>query len=154
MHPFQYQRAASPSAAIDIAGRQAGGPPTLAAIQYLAGGTTILDLMKLDTMRPLTLIDINGFDAGYAEIRADAKGLHLGALARMADVAHDAAVLRDDENQPFVYLAAGSNQFGRRSVEIGESQNGQTQILKGLSVGDKVVGNGSLFLQFANSFQQ
>jgi membrane fusion protein, heavy metal efflux system len=66
----------------------------------------------------------------------------------------DAAVLRDDENQPFVYLAAGSNQFGRRAVEIGESQNGQTQILKGLAVGDKVVGDGSLFLQFANSFQQ
>jgi len=66
----------------------------------------------------------------------------------------DAAVLRDDENQPFVYVTAGSNQFGRRAVEIGESQNGQTQILKGLSVGDKVVGDGSLFLQFANSFQQ
>ncbi len=47
----------------------------------------------------------------------------------------------------------GSNQFGRRAVEIGESQNGQTQILKGLSAGDKVVGDGSLFLQFANSFQ-
>jgi cobalt-zinc-cadmium efflux system membrane fusion protein len=66
----------------------------------------------------------------------------------------DAAVLRDDENQPFVYVTAGSNQFGRRAVEIGESQNGRTQILKGLSVGDKVVGDGSLFLQFANSFQQ
>jgi membrane fusion protein, heavy metal efflux system len=66
----------------------------------------------------------------------------------------DAAVLRDDENQPFVYVAAGSNQFGRRAVEIGDSQNGQTQILKGLSVGDRVVGDGSLFLQFANSFQQ
>jgi cobalt-zinc-cadmium efflux system membrane fusion protein len=66
----------------------------------------------------------------------------------------DASVLRDDENQPFVYVAVGSNQFGRRAVEIGESQNGQTQILKGLSMGDKVVGNGSLFLQFANSVQQ
>jgi membrane fusion protein, heavy metal efflux system len=65
----------------------------------------------------------------------------------------DAAVLRDDENQPFVYVASGSNQFGRRSVEIGESQNGQTRILKGLSVGEKVVGDGSLFLQFANSLQ-
>ena len=65
----------------------------------------------------------------------------------------DAAVLRDDENQPFVYVATGSNQFGRRAVEIGESQNGQTQILKGLSAGEKVVGNGSLFLQFANSIQ-
>ena len=66
----------------------------------------------------------------------------------------DASVLRDDENQPFVYVAAGPGQFGRRAVDIGESQNGQTQILKGLSAGDKVVGNGSLFLQFANSFQQ
>jgi cobalt-zinc-cadmium efflux system membrane fusion protein len=65
----------------------------------------------------------------------------------------DSAVLRDDENQPFVYVATSSNQFGRRQVDIGQSENGETQILKGLSPGDKVVGNGSLFLQFANSFQ-
>jgi cobalt-zinc-cadmium efflux system membrane fusion protein len=65
----------------------------------------------------------------------------------------DAAVLRNDENQPFVYVADSSNQFGRRPVEIGESQSGQTQILKGLSAGEKVVGDGSLFLQFANSLQ-
>jgi membrane fusion protein, heavy metal efflux system len=65
----------------------------------------------------------------------------------------DSSVLRDDENQPFVYLATGSNQFGRRSVEIGQSEAGKTQILKGLNPGDKVVGDGSLFLQFANSFQ-
>jgi RND family efflux transporter MFP subunit len=65
----------------------------------------------------------------------------------------DAAVLRDDENQPFVYIATGANQFGRRGVEIGQSENGQTQILQGLSAGEKVVGNGSLFLQFANSIQ-
>ncbi len=65
----------------------------------------------------------------------------------------DASVLRDDENQPFVYVATGSNQFGRRAVEIGQSEAGKTQILKGLSPGDKVVGDGSLFLQFANSFQ-
>jgi membrane fusion protein, heavy metal efflux system len=66
----------------------------------------------------------------------------------------DAAVLRDDENHPFVYVATGANQFGRRLVEIGQSQAGQTQILKGLSTGEKVVGDGSLFLQFANSFQR
>jgi membrane fusion protein, heavy metal efflux system len=65
----------------------------------------------------------------------------------------DAAVLRDDQNQPFVYVVTGSNQFGRRGVEIGQSQSGQTQILKGLSAGEKVAGNGSLFLQFANSIQ-
>jgi cobalt-zinc-cadmium efflux system membrane fusion protein len=66
----------------------------------------------------------------------------------------DAAILRDDQNQPFVYVAAGSNQFGRRSVEIGQSQDGHTQVLKGLSPGEKVVGDGSLFLQFANSLQR
>jgi len=68
----------------------------------------------------------------------------------------DAAVLRDSdsENQPFVYAAAGSNQFGRRPVTVGESLNGQTQITGGLKAGDQVIGNGSLFLQFANSQQR
>jgi cobalt-zinc-cadmium efflux system membrane fusion protein len=66
----------------------------------------------------------------------------------------DAAVLRDTENQPFVYAAASANQFGRRSVTLGESLNGQTQITGGLKPGDRVVGNGSLFLQFANSLQR
>jgi len=65
----------------------------------------------------------------------------------------DSSVLRDDNNEPFVYVATGANQFGRRDVETGQSQNGRTQILKGISVGEKVVGDGSLFLQFANSFQ-
>jgi cobalt-zinc-cadmium efflux system membrane fusion protein len=65
----------------------------------------------------------------------------------------DSSILRDDNNQPFVYVLIGANQFGRRDVEIGQSENGQTQILKGISVGDRVVGDGSLFLQFANSLQ-
>jgi cobalt-zinc-cadmium efflux system membrane fusion protein len=65
----------------------------------------------------------------------------------------DASILRDDENQPFLYLLTGANQFSRRDVDIGASQNGQTQILKGLSTGEKVAGDGSLFLQFATSFQ-
>jgi len=66
----------------------------------------------------------------------------------------DAAVLRDGQNQPFVYAAASSNQFGRRSVTLGESLNGQTQITSGLKAGDQVIGDGSLFLQFANSLQR
>jgi len=66
----------------------------------------------------------------------------------------DAAVLRDNENQPFVYVAASPNQFGRRSVTLGESLNGQTEIASGLKAGDQVIGNGSLFLQFANSLQR
>jgi len=66
----------------------------------------------------------------------------------------DSAILRDTENQPFVYAAASSNQFGRRSVTLGESLSGQTQITGGLKTGDRVIGNGSLFLQFANSLQR
>jgi cobalt-zinc-cadmium efflux system membrane fusion protein len=65
----------------------------------------------------------------------------------------DSSILRDDNNQPFVYVAIGANQFGRRDVEIGQSENEKTQILKGISVGERVVGDGSLFLQFANSLQ-
>jgi cobalt-zinc-cadmium efflux system membrane fusion protein len=75
-----------------------------------------------------------------------------GAIADAIAVP-DSSVLRDDNNQPFVYVAVGASQFGRRDVETGQSQNGHIQILKGISVGEKVVGDGSLFLQFANSFQ-
>ena len=66
----------------------------------------------------------------------------------------DAAVLRDAENEPFVYAEAASNQFGRRPVTLGESLNGQTEIMSGLKPGDRIVGDGSLFLQFANSLQR
>lgn len=66
----------------------------------------------------------------------------------------DAAILRDSENQPFVYTATSSNQFGRRPVTLGESLNGQTEVTSGLKAGDQVIGDGSLFLQFANSLQR
>jgi len=65
----------------------------------------------------------------------------------------DSAVLRDDENQPFVYVATADNKFRRRPVEIGQSQDGHTQILSGLTAGEKIVGDGSLFLQFQNAIQ-
>jgi len=66
----------------------------------------------------------------------------------------DSAVLRDSENQPFVYTEVGGNQFGRRTVTLGDSIKGQTQIMTGLKLGDRVIGDGSLFLQFANSLQR
>ena len=65
----------------------------------------------------------------------------------------DSAVLRDTENQPFVYLQSGSNQFARRLVKVGDSQGGRTQVTDGLKEGEHVVGDGSLFLQFKNSLQ-
>ncbi len=75
-----------------------------------------------------------------------------GVLSNVTAVPNS-SVLRDDNNQPFVYVATGANQFGRRDVDLGQSQNGQTQIIKGISAGERVVGDGSLFLQFANSLQ-
>jgi cobalt-zinc-cadmium efflux system membrane fusion protein len=78
--------------------------------------------------------------------------VHAGELANALTVP-DAAVLRDTENQPFVYVQVGSNQFARRLVNVGDSQDGRTLILDGLKKGEQVVGNGSLFLQFKNSLQ-
>jgi len=66
----------------------------------------------------------------------------------------NAAVLRNAENEPFVYLLAGQNQFAMRNVIIGQSSEQATEITSGLSAGDRVVANGGLFLQFANSLQR
>lgn len=65
-----------------------------------------------------------------------------------------ASVLRNTENQPFVYVQTGATDFARRMVQTGETQGGSTEILSGLSPGDKVVADGSLFLQFQNSLQR
>jgi xanthine dehydrogenase YagS FAD-binding subunit len=96
MRPFHYYRAASRADAI----RQAGAHPQAPAdapdaVQYLAGGTTLVDLMKLDVMRPSTLVDINALAAGNSEIGVEQGRLRLGALARMSDAADHPAVRRD-----------------------------------------------------------
>lgn len=64
-------------------------PSVLARTQYLAGGTTLIDLMRLDVMRPERVTDINGLEkqtpSGHIEMGS--RGLWLGALTRMAQVA-------------------------------------------------------------------
>ncbi|HXH67336.1 MAG TPA: efflux RND transporter periplasmic adaptor subunit [Candidatus Limnocylindrales bacterium] len=65
----------------------------------------------------------------------------------------DSAILRDTENQPFVYVQAGPNQFARRVVTLGQTVKDRTQITSGLKESEQVVGDGSLFLQFKNSNQ-
>ena len=66
----------------------------------------------------------------------------------------DSAVLRDSENEPFVYVLSGANQFARRQVKVGDSTSGRTLIESGLKEGERVAGDGSLFLQFKNSLQR
>jgi cobalt-zinc-cadmium efflux system membrane fusion protein len=66
----------------------------------------------------------------------------------------DAAVLRNSQNEPFVYVAVGQNQFAHRQINVGQRVGGQTQVTDGLHPGDQIVTQGALFLQFANSLQQ
>jgi xanthine dehydrogenase YagS FAD-binding subunit len=79
MRPFQFTRADDAKAA--ILAHQADAA-------YLAGGTTLLDLMKLDVMRPSQVVDINALHkASAGQIEFGANGLRLGAMVRMADAA-------------------------------------------------------------------
>jgi len=63
------------------------------------------------------------------------------------------AILRNDENLPFVYVEASAGKFAQRLVDIGAEQGDETEIVKGLKESEKVVAKGSVFLQFANSNQ-
>ncbi|MBC7940463.1 MAG: xanthine dehydrogenase family protein subunit M [Chitinophagaceae bacterium] len=87
--------AALPSASTSVA--IAGGESAVGApIQFLAGGTTLIDLMKLDVMRPARLIDITRINSPrMRSIEITAEGLFIGALATMRQVADHAAVRRD-----------------------------------------------------------
>jgi len=87
------------------------------------------------------------------------KDMYVSAIVRAAALRNvftvpDAAILRDTENEPFVYVQTAANEFARRQVTLGDSNNGRVQIKSGLNEGERVAGNGSLFLQFMNSLQK
>ncbi len=63
------------------------------------------------------------------------------------------AVLYDEQNFPFVYVQVERGKFAQRQVTLGTQQNGQTEITQGVKDGDPVVTQGSVFLQFANSYK-
>jgi xanthine dehydrogenase YagS FAD-binding subunit len=89
MRPFAYQRPADRAAALQAITTPNAG--------ILAGGTTLLDLMKLDAMQPEAVVDIKGLapvGAG-AGIDASAGGLHLSAFVTMAETAGHPDVARD-----------------------------------------------------------
>jgi len=96
MRPFIYQKAIDASAAIRALATPVGSNNSSieASIQPLAGGTTLIDLMKLDVMRPAGLIDINPLAGEWSQINLEGGNLKLGALARMSDVADHPQVQR------------------------------------------------------------
>jgi cobalt-zinc-cadmium efflux system membrane fusion protein len=72
---------------------------------------------------------------------------------REALVVPTTAVLYDPENLPFVYVQVESGKFAQRPVTLGTQHGDVTEIVKGVTESDRVVAQGSLFLQFANSYQ-
>ena len=95
MRPFAYERAVDASAAVRAASAGPADAHVRAPVQYLAGGTTLLDLMKIDVMRPERLIDLRPLAGQLGAIQADESGLSLGALATMAATANHPVVRRD-----------------------------------------------------------
>ena len=87
MKPFTYERARSLAEATSAAARIRGA-------RFIAGGTNLLDLMKLEIEAPTHLIDVNGLALDKIEATRDG-GLRIGALVRNTDVAADARVRRD-----------------------------------------------------------
>jgi xanthine dehydrogenase YagS FAD-binding subunit len=96
MRPFSFETVSSISGALQ-AGTRGGGDFSLdSPVHFLAGGTTLIDLMKLNVMRPEHVVDINalaGTEAG--RIEAGDRGLRLGTLVRMADAAEHAEINRN-----------------------------------------------------------
>jgi len=96
MRPFAYVRTETPEQALMAASAvDLQKPSPQPEKQFLAGGTNIVDLMKIDVMRPLTLIDINPLQEQLGSIEADDRGLRLGSLVRMGQVADHNVIKRD-----------------------------------------------------------
>jgi xanthine dehydrogenase YagS FAD-binding subunit len=88
MRPFAFDHVSTLAGAVQAAGH--------AQSAFLAGGTTLIDLMKLDVMQPDVVIDINRLgDSALGKIERTADGVRLGALVRMADAAAHPDIRRD-----------------------------------------------------------
>ena len=92
MERFQYTRAKTIPEAIGI-GAQSSTAQQGAPVRFLAGGTTLVDLMKLNVEHPTRVVDINHLALNTVELTPD--GLRIGALVRNAALAHEPNVVRD-----------------------------------------------------------
>lgn len=122
MRPFAYSRPQAIAQAVQAAAAPpsaASAPPTAAGAQFLAGGTTMLDLMKLNVMAPEALVDIGALaDEGLRSIEVSSKGLRLGALVRMAEAA-DHPQIRADYPVVAQSLTLAASQQLRNMASLG-----------------------------------
>ena len=111
MKTFTYERAQTPAQAAAAAARTPGA-------KFIAGGTNLLDLMKLQIETPAHLIDVNRLALDKVEATPDG-GLRIGALVRNTDLAADARVRRDYAVLSRALLAGASGQLRNKATTAG-----------------------------------
>lgn len=111
MKTFTYERVTTPAEAAASAQRTEGA-------KFIAGGTNLLDLMKLEIETPPHLIDVNGLALDSIEATAEG-GLRIGALVRNTDLAADGRVRRDYAVLSRALLAGASGQLRNQATTAG-----------------------------------
>ncbi|HYJ41647.1 MAG TPA: xanthine dehydrogenase family protein subunit M [Steroidobacteraceae bacterium] len=111
MKSFSYERAKTPAEAAAAAARIKGA-------RFIAGGTNLLDLMKLEVETPAHLIDVNGLALDKIEVLPDG-GLRVGALVRNTDLASDERVRREYPLLSRALLAGASGQLRNKATTAG-----------------------------------
>jgi xanthine dehydrogenase YagS FAD-binding subunit len=111
MKSFTYERAKSPAEAAAAAAR-------VQDAKFIAGGTNLLDLMKLEIEKPAHLIDVNRLALDKIEALPDG-GLRIGALVRNTDLAADERVKRDYAVLSRALLAGASGQLRNKATTAG-----------------------------------
>lgn len=111
MKPFTFERARTPAEAAAAAERKPGA-------RFIAGGTNLLDLMKLQIETPTHLIDVNGLGLDQIETTSDG-GLRIGALVRNTDLAADERVRRDYPVLSRALVAGASGQLRNMATTAG-----------------------------------
>ncbi|SEL65943.1 xanthine dehydrogenase YagS FAD-binding subunit [Roseateles sp. YR242] len=111
MKPFTLERPGTPAEAAAAAAREPGA-------RFIAGGTNLLDLMKLQIETPTHLIDVNRLALDRIEPTQEG-GLRIGALVRNTDLAADARVRRDYAVLSRALLAGASGQLRNRATTAG-----------------------------------
>ena len=117
MHTFEFIRPADSSAAVATAA-QAKTAQQGADVRFVAGGTTLLDLMKLNVETPARVLDINRLPLDKIEVLQDG-GLKIGATVRNSDLAHHATVQQDYEVLSQALLAGASAQLRNMATTAG-----------------------------------
>jgi xanthine dehydrogenase YagS FAD-binding subunit len=96
MRAFAYDRPSSEVAAIRAASMLAQFPEIQgrAPVEYLAGGTTLIDLMKLDVMRPAKVVDLGALAGTHDAISVSPDGVRLGAMVKMSAAADHPEIVK------------------------------------------------------------